>query len=143
MISASQWVKDSIYLRQTPRMLIYGFYDFNAVQKRVLQACFDEKETTVFLPYEPTHAFEFVKPALKWFRDIGFKETCIEMEQPSQARSPSLDHLCLNLFNGGKPLENPSREIQIISAPGEPREVREVIRRLFKHRRKRGSLFMR
>jgi ATP-dependent helicase/nuclease subunit B len=127
MISASQWVKDSIYLRQTLKMLIYGFYDFNASQKRVLETCFDEKETTAFLPYESTHAFEFVKPALKWFRDIGFKETCIE-GSVSKARSLSLDHLCLNLFNDGKPLENPSKKIQIISAPGEPREVREVIR---------------
>ena len=140
MISASQWVKDSIYLKQTPKMLFYGFYDFNAAQKRVLQACFDEKETTVFLPYEPTHAFEFVKPALKWFRDIGFKETCIK-ELASQARSPSLDHLCLNLFDGRKPLENQSERIQIVSAPGEPREVREVIRRALQTSQKEGIPF--
>jgi len=140
MISASQWVKDSIYLRQTVKMLIYGFYDFNAAQKRVLEACFDEKETTAFLPYEPTHAFEFVKPALKWFRDIGFKEICIEGSVP-KARSPSLDHLCLNLFNGGKPLENPSKKIQIISAPGEPREIREVIRTVLQTSQKEGIPF--
>jgi len=140
MISAAQWVKDSICLRQTPRMLIYGFYDFNASQKRVLQTCFDEKETTAFLPYEPTHAFEFVKPALKWFKDIGFKE--IDPGQPSpHARSRSLDHLCLNLFNGKKPLENPSEEIQIISAPGEPREVREVIRTALQTSEKEGTPF--
>jgi len=140
MISSAQWVKDSICLRQTPKILIYGFYDFNASQKRVLQTCFDEKETTIFLPYEPTHAFEFVKPALKWFKDIGFKE--IDPGQPSpHARSRSLDHLCLNLFNGKKPLENPSEEIQIISAPGEPREVLEVIRKAVQTSQKEGIPF--
>jgi ATP-dependent helicase/nuclease subunit B len=140
MISASQWVKDSICLRQAPKIMIYGFYDFNAAQKRLLQVCFDKKETVVFLPYEPTRAFEFVKPALTWFRDIGFKEICPEKPEP-QTRSPSLDHLGLNLFNGGKPLENPSKEIQIISAPGEPREVREVIRAALQTSQKEGIPF--
>lgn len=127
MISARQWVKDSIYLKQTPKMLIYGFYDFNASQREVLKACFEEKETMVFLPCEPTHAFEFVKPTLKWFRESGFKEIMTEKSYP-QTRSPSLNHLCRNLFQKGEPIENPLEGIQIISAPGELREVREVIR---------------
>lgn len=127
MVSAAQWAGDSVYLQQTPGMLFYGFYDFNAAQKRLLQACFDKKEATAFLPYEPTPAFEFVKPALEWLKDIGFKE--IDVRQPTPpVRSQSLEHLCVHLFNGKKPLENPSKEIQIISAPGESREVREVIR---------------
>jgi len=72
MASACQWVKDSIYLKQTPRMVLYGFYDFNTVQKRLLQACLNEKETILFLPYEPTHAFEYVKTDIEvaqgeWF----------------------------------------------------------------------------
>ena len=140
MISASQWVKDSIYLRQTPKMLIYGFYDFNTAQKRVLQTCFDEKETAVFFPYESTHAFEFVKPTLKWFKDIRFEEICLERPE-SQAQSSSLDHLCLHLFNGGKRIENPSNVIQIVSAPGEPREVREVIRTVLQASQKEGPAF--
>ncbi len=140
MISSAQWVKDSTYLQQTPGMLIYGFYDFNTAQKRLLQACFDKKEATAFLPYEPTPAFEFVKPAMDWLRDIGFKE--IDPGKPlPHARSLSLDHLCLNLFNGKKPLENPSQEIQIISAPGEPREVREVIRAALETSEKKGIPF--
>src|SRR4030043_1218399 len=65
MTSACQWVKDSIYLKQTPKMIIYGFYDFNTVQKRLLQACLNEKETIVFLTYESAHAFEYVTPPLK------------------------------------------------------------------------------
>ncbi len=127
LISACQWAKDSICLKQTPKTIIYGFYDFNIVQKRLLQTCINEKETIIFLPYEPTLAFEYVKPTLKWLKDNGFEETFTEKRDPQTRRSP-LDHLCQHLFNNGKPAETPPDVIQIVSAPGEPREVREVIR---------------
>jgi len=104
MMSAYQWAKDSICLKQTPKMVVYGFYDFNTVQKRLLQACMNEKETIVFLPYESTHAFEFVKPTIKWLKDNGFKETCAEMPEPEKRRAP-LDHLCHHLFNSGENIE--------------------------------------
>lgn len=127
-ISAPRWVKESILFKRTSKILVYGFYDFNAVQKRLLQACFEEKETDVFLPYEPTHAFEYVKPVLTWLNDNGFREISTGTADP-KARVPSLSHLCVHLFNGGQAVEKPSDAIQIISAPGEPREVREVIRK--------------
>ena len=131
MTSACQWVKDSIYLKQTPKMIIYGFYDFNIVQKRLLQACLSEKETIIFIPYEPTHAFEYVKPTLKWVKDNGFKETSTEIAETNKRIQP-LSHLCHHLFNDGKPVEIPPDVIQIVSAPGEPREVREVIREILR-----------
>ena len=131
MTSACQWVKDSTYLKQTPKMIIYGFYDFNTVQKRLLQACLNEKETIVFLPYEPTHAFEYVKPTLKWLKGNGFKETSTEIAETDKRRQP-LGHLCHHLFNDGKPAEIPPDVVQIVSAPGEPREVREVIREILR-----------
>jgi ATP-dependent helicase/DNAse subunit B len=131
MASACQYIKDSIFLKQSPQMIIYGFYDFNIVQKRLLQACLNEKETIVFLPYEPTHAFEYVEPTLKWLKDNGFKETPAEIPETNKRRQP-IDHLCQHLFNDGKPAEIPPDVIQIISAPGEPREVREVIREILR-----------
>ncbi len=127
MVSAHSWVKDSVFLRQTPGILIYGFYDFNAAQKQLLEVCFEEKEVTAFLPYEPTPAFEFVKPALEWLKHLGFHQ--VEVKQPMPpVRSQALDHLCHNLFDDKKPLGSDPKEIQIISAPGESREVREVVR---------------
>ncbi len=131
MTSACQWVKDSIFLKQTPKMIIYGFYDFNIVQKRLLQACLNEKETIAFLPYESAHAFEYVKPTLNWLKDNGFKESSTKIPETGKRRQP-LNHLCHHLFNDGKPVEILPDVIQIISAPGEPREVREVIREILK-----------
>ncbi len=140
LISACQWVKDWPYLKQTPRMVIYGFYDFNIVQKRLLQTCLDEKETMIFLPYEPTPAFEYVKPTLKWLKDNGFEEAPAEMRDP-QTRKSALDHLCRHLFDNGKPVEIPPDVIQIVSAPGEPREVREVIRATLQASQEKGIAF--
>ena len=123
-------------------MIIYGFYDFNIVQKRLLQTCLNEKETMIFLPYEPTPAFEYVKPTLKWLKDNGFEEASTEMRDPQTRKSP-LDHLCHHLFDDGKPVEIPPDVIQIVSAPGEPREVREVIREILQSISGKGNRFSR
>jgi ATP-dependent helicase/nuclease subunit B len=127
LTSACQQVKDSIYLKQTTRLIIYGFYDFNTVQKRLLQNCFNEKETLIFLPYEPTPSFDYVKPTLRWLKANGFEESSAVIRAPETPKS-TLEHLCHHLFNGGKPADFSPDAIQILSAPGEPREVREVVR---------------
>ena len=140
MVSANQWVKESAFFRQTPKILIYGFYDFNQAQKRLLQTCFDEKPSTAFLPYEPTQAFEFVKPVLNWLRDTGFREVP-HQDQALQPRPVPLEHLCIHLFNGGKPLEVDLKGIEILSAPGEAREVRELIRKVLQVSQNEGVAF--
>jgi ATP-dependent helicase/DNAse subunit B len=140
MTSASQLVSDSIYLKKTPTMIIYGFYDFNIVQKRLLQACLKEKGAIIYIPYEPTHAFEYVKPALKWLKDNGFKETSAQIPETKKRIQP-LGHLCRHLFDDGKPAEIPPDVIQIISAPGEQREAREVMREIIRASREMGIAF--
>ncbi len=144
MTSACQCAKDSIFLKQTPRMIIYGFYDFNIIQKQLLHSCLNEKETIVFLPYEPSHAFEYVKPTLNWLKDNGFKETSTEIPESNKRRQP-LGHLCHHLFhplsNDGRPVEIPPDVIRIVSAPGEPREVREAIREILQTSQKKEIAF--
>lgn len=140
MLYAARWIGDSSFIKQTPRMLIYGFYDFNEVQRRLLQACSDLKETKVFFPYEPTPAFEFAKPALTWLKELGFRES--EPVRPQlPVRSPTIDHLSLYLFNSQKPFEGEPKGIQIISAPGEPREVREIVRAILQTSEREGIPF--
>lgn len=137
---AGQGVKDSIILRQASRVILYGFYDFNIVQKQLLHACFGEKETVAFLPYEPTHAFDYVKPAFNWLRDNGFKEASAGIQKTGR-RSQSIDHLCHHLFDSGKPVETPPDAIRIISAPGERREIREVLREILRISREKEIPF--
>ncbi|NWG02419.1 MAG: exodeoxyribonuclease V subunit gamma [Syntrophaceae bacterium] len=138
MMKGSQWVKDSSQLKETPKILVYGFYDFNTTQKKFLQACFSDKETIFFLPHEPTPAFEFVKPAMNWLRENGFREAGAGASK-GQPRQAPLDHLCQHLFNGGEKSETSTDALQIISAPGEPREVREVIRMMLQVSREKGT----
>ncbi len=131
MAYAIRWVKESIYLKLTPKIILYGFYDFNTIQKRLLRACFSEKEAILFVPYEPDLAFEYVKPTLKWLWENGFK---VKPSQISKNRNRPLliDHLCRHLFKGEKPFEDSEDVFKIISAPGESREVREIIRHILK-----------
>ncbi len=140
MTLASKWVKDFIHLRYTPKLFIYGFYDFNAAQKRLIQACVEEKPTTIFIPYEPTPAFEFARPTWQWFKDLGFKETLLK-DQTLSCRSPSIQHSCLHLFHAHKPKETSAEGIQIISAPGETREARELVRIILNISKREGIPF--
>lgn len=140
MMRGSEWVRDSPQLKETLKILVYGFYDFNTVQKKFLQTCFSDKETTFFLPFESTPAFEFVKPTVNWLRENGFKEPGIKPSE-MQPRQTPLDHLCLHLFNSGEKAETSPDVLQILSAPGEPREVREIIRMILQVSRERGIPF--
>jgi ATP-dependent helicase/DNAse subunit B len=140
MVYAAQWVEEFLFLKQTPKILIYGFYDFNTAQKRLLRACFTLKETTAFLPYEPTSAFEYVKPIFAWLKEAGFKEI-----EPARlaipVRSQSLDHLSSHLFGDHKPFEYEPKGMEVISAPGEAREVRELVRAILQESVKEGIPF--
>src|SRR4030042_16967 len=63
--------------------------------------------------------------------DKRFKETSTKIAETNKHGQP-IDHLCLHLFNGERPADIPPDVIQIVSAPGEPREVREVIRQILR-----------
>ncbi len=140
IVLASEWVKDFLHFRDTPKLIIYGFYDFNAAQKRLIQACVEEKPTTVFFPYEPTSAFEFARPTWQWLADLGFQEN-LPKEQTLLCRSPSIQHLCQHLFHERKPKETLAEGIQIISAPGETREAHELIRIILNISKREGIPF--
>ncbi|MCX8118162.1 MAG: exodeoxyribonuclease V subunit gamma [Desulfobacterota bacterium] len=130
-VSSPLWARNSFLLKETPALLAYGFYDFNEAQRRLLQACFEAKETTFFFPFEPTSAFAFAGQALKWLRERGFEE--IETATPPPPVRPAvLEHLCLSLFGERRPLEEETGAVEIISAPGEVREVREIVRRILR-----------
>ncbi len=137
MMRGEQWAGDSPTLRETPKLLFYGFYDFNAVQKRLLRTCFHDREAICFLPYEDSPAFEFVKATISWLREKGFKEIKGESWK-GQPRQPILDHLNRHLFDRGEPMETSPDVLQIISAPGEPKEVREVIRTMLQMSQEQG-----
>ncbi|MBD3348113.1 MAG: hypothetical protein GF400_02820 [Candidatus Eisenbacteria bacterium] len=93
--------------RAAGRLIVYGFYDLNALQKRLLAAVFGEGPATVYFPYVDTPALDYARPTLDWFLSLGFE------------RRP--------LGGDARALPLPP-ETLVVSAPGEAREAREVVR---------------
>lgn len=137
------------------RVLIYGFYDFNCLQRQLIAAVAAARPVTVFMPYQQDGAFQFAEPTLYWFEQtLGIEPEPFAVaavgdrgesgaaatdcghrprRQPEEAAElpRTLENLRSGLFLGRDLATNEepdSSQLQIISAPGEPREVREILR---------------
>ncbi|MEW5807665.1 MAG: PD-(D/E)XK nuclease family protein [Acidobacteriota bacterium] len=98
--------------QQDAFFLLYGFYDFNFIQMRFLEECIRGVPCIAFFPHGESPAHHFSRKTLSWFQKMGFR---------FQELHSSAGH------------ENQGRKddsFQIVSAPGENREIREVLRRI-------------
>lgn len=93
-----------------PPLVLYGFYDLNSLQRRLIKSYTDVVDTTVFFPYAEIDAFRFARPTLAWFLDIGFARDERGASEPRDWPLP--------------------QDTRLVSAPGEAREAREDIRLL-------------
>jgi RecB family exonuclease/superfamily I DNA/RNA helicase len=89
---------------------LYGFYDLNSLQRRLVAACTAASKATVFFPYLDIEDWTYARPTLDWFLSLGFERSSL----------PEV---------GARDVPLPA-ETLIISAPGEAREVREDVRAL-------------
>jgi ATP-dependent helicase/nuclease subunit B len=101
--------------------VLYGFYDLNALQKKIVARRASVSGATVYFPFLDTPAFDYARPTLEWFVAIGFDG----IELGGRAAS-------------GLPLPE---DVRIISAPGEAREAREDVRELVAIFEEDGSPF--
>jgi ATP-dependent helicase/nuclease subunit B len=113
-------------IRRAQAILIYGFYDFNSLQRRLLTACMQIKDTFAFVPYEPSRVFDYVRPTLEWFRSRGFSQE--NAAAPREESAEGLTQFRQLLFSDCKRPGASQNAITIISCPGELREVREILR---------------
>lgn len=158
MLAACKGVADTGLIQQAPAVLIYGFYDLNEAQRRLVKACFEVKPMTAFVPYKDERAFGYVEPVIDWFKSEGF--TARAPEQPSTAqsaiapRSLPMDGLCRHLFGRRSSRDITANDapvamdaaipdiedsLRVISAPGEVREVREIARVIAREVLERGT----
>jgi len=157
--AACDGVADIKLVQQSPAVLLYGFYDLNEVQKRLVRACLDLKPMAAFVPFEDQRAFGFVEPIIEWFKAEGFAGVTPagkSARAPMDARTKPLDELCGHLFAGSasgngdggeragkKSTRTTTGDIEdsltIISAPGEVREVREIARFIAREVLERGT----
>ena len=91
-------------------LTVYGFYDLNSLQRRLIAAHAARAGVTVFFPFADTASFDYARPTLEWFEGLGLPRTDLPSEDARDVPLPE--------------------EVRIISAPGEAREAREDVREL-------------
>lgn len=117
-------------------ILLYGFYDLNVLQKRLVEACLRAVPTQVFFPFEDdAPAWRYARPLLDWLRERGLEVKALP--EPSDDRPEVLRRLGVNLRASSGPRAQPVGEqqgaaegaaFQIVSCPGEAREAQEILR---------------
>lgn len=108
--AAAQEADKSRLLSGLSAFIVYGLYDLTGSQQRLLEACLAGLPATVYLPYDGSDAFRYARPTLEWFVRLGFTPTAAGRVNVAER-------------NGVETI--------LISAPGEAREVEEVIREVF------------
>jgi len=91
------------------RLIVYGFYDLNSLQRRLV-AAHGAGNITVYFPFADLSSFDYARPTLRWFESLGLRRVDL----------PGVDAREVPLPAG----------VKIISAPGEGREAREDVREL-------------
>ncbi len=107
--------------REAAPVLVYGFYDANWQQRRLIQECLALAPGTVFLPYDasdPDDACAFSRPMLDWL--ASWIPERRELPGPRRPSGP---------------------EVRILAAPGEAREAVEAVRWLVTQARERSLPF--
>jgi len=117
-------------LLDTDELLVYGMYDFNAAQRKVLESLLPHLRMLVFLPWEPSRAFRFACPTLSWLKSHGFR---VSRTMESET-DHSIDKLRRRLFTigprAGTAVVDPC--VIVVGAPGEVGEIREIAREILR-----------
>ena len=117
-LSGKGWYDDLDLMEEAVRALegdslaeppvVYGFYDLNALQRRLVRAALGDAPANVFVPWEDVEACRYAERVVEWLESLGF-----ERRDVAQEKRPRL------------PLPGKTR---LLSAPGEEREARETLR---------------
>ncbi len=127
LLTATKRIASWKPLTSSPRLLIYGFYDFNALQQSLIEAAAQSKAATIFFPFEEGVSYAYALPTKKWLGELGFGEISLT---PTYDGTDALTHLNTNLFNAHKAYGGSEHNVVIISAPGEQAEAQEAVRAL-------------
>ena len=109
-----------------PAACVYGFYDLNALQRRLVAGLVEGRDACALFPGQPeAEAFAYARPTFEWFLAQGFAPR----PEPEPALPDALAALRDRLFEpvGGAACE-PGEGVRILSAPDEVREVHAVLR---------------
>jgi len=109
-------------LAATREIMIYGFYDLNPLQKRLIESCAAAGDTLFFTPYRDEPAFEYARPTLEWVKSLGAE--VLDPPRVAEERSPDAAK---------------AAEPAVLSSPGEIRECKEICREILRLAGARGT----
>jgi ATP-dependent helicase/DNAse subunit B len=157
---------------ETP-LWTYGFYDAPTLQIRTLLHLCSKQDSRCFIPFEEHPAYEYAKPFVEWAKKHGtvkkvgkfesgketplgkLQDNLFKSEPPQDTPHPS------PLPQGERVLGSPSplrgeggdegdgstkfeeSDLKILLCPGEPREMREVVRAITEEAERRKTTFTR
>jgi ATP-dependent helicase/DNAse subunit B len=101
-------------------LMVYGFYDFNELQWRLIEAVSGRIETDFFVPWSKVRFFEFVKSTI-----ARFSELAPEIDQ-TEPKEPQVE----------EPLE-----VFLVNTPGEDEEVKETVRTIIDYIKRESISF--
>jgi ATP-dependent helicase/DNAse subunit B len=124
-------------------LFFYGFYDFNPLQRKLIEALLKEREALFFFPWIDGPAFDYALPTLTWLKNLGCEQMPLESQALAETRS-TLRKISRSLFSPFRQAldeEMAKEHIELLSAPGEGREATEIARRCLRWVKERGFKF--
>ncbi len=173
MAEAESSIDGDRWFSSLEKLVFYGFYDLNPIQRSFVRKCIQGKETAFLMPFVETPAFDYARPTLDWLDSVGFRRRGDGLPRAGGDGLPraggdglpraggdmnfGLKAIRARLFAGGRQgasetggaggaaLEDSTGgEVEgaggvgapggllILSAPGEERESREIVREMLK-----------
>lgn len=132
ILQASKYVTSFIDKWECPELIVYGFYDFPEMQRKLLEACAENLKITAFLPFQKNPGFDYALPTREWFKSLAFQEKILKKDFQEQPNS--LKILQRDLFReelSGKKAPNDGA-VKIIAAAHEVQEVKEIAREILR-----------
>ncbi len=126
LAAAASAAPTNAWLARVPAVFIYGFYDLNELQRRLVAAAADGRGAVTFFPYqEGAEAFAYAEATFAWFVEQGFAPRT----EPEPPVPGELARLRAGLFGPASGTAHAAgKRLAVLSAPDEVREVHAVLR---------------
>jgi hypothetical protein len=112
-------------------LYVFGFYDFNELQRRLLEALGRAVRLSLYVPYGEGRQFRFARGTREWLDGLGCRADVL----PADGASAGLP-AARRWYGGDGPVS--AEGVGIISAPDAETEAREIAREVIRLSRKRG-----
>ncbi len=113
-------------------LFVFGFYDFNELQRRLLEALSRDVRLTLYVPYGEGREFRFARATRDWLDGLGFQTDVAAAEEAAAGVKAA------RYWFDGRDGPASAEGVKIISAPDAEAEAREVAREALRLSREHG-----